>query len=179
MREGIHPKFYPEAKVVCACGNTWTTGSTKPELRVDICSNCHPFYTGVQRIVDTEGQVDRFYKRLEIRTQFKEQEEAKSAARTSPTRPLAELDLSKRAVEAFKKAGLETTGQFIEKLAEGDAAMLEIEGVGRKALADAKKALRRQGYVLPEGGEAPAGEKPAGGEAAASGESAPEAESAS
>jgi large subunit ribosomal protein L31 len=64
MRKNIHPKYYPEAKVVCACGNTWTTGSTKPEIRADVCSACHPFYTGEQRIVDTAGQVDRFIRRL-------------------------------------------------------------------------------------------------------------------
>jgi large subunit ribosomal protein L31 len=149
MRAEIHPKYYPEAKVTCACGNSWTTGSTKPEIRVDICSNCHPFYTGVQRIVDTEGQVDRFYKRLEVRTQFKQAEEGKAAAKVSPERPLAELDLSKRALEAFKKAGIETAGQFLDKLAEGDTAMLALEGVGTKALADTKKALKRLGYELP------------------------------
>lgn len=149
MRAEIHPKYYPEAKVTCACGNTWITGSTKPEIRVDICSNCHPFYTGVQRIVDTEGQVDRFYKRLEVRTQFKQAEESKAAAKVSPERPLAELDLSKRALEAFKKAGIENAGQFLEKLKDGDAAVLEIEGVGTKALADTKKALKRLGYELP------------------------------
>ncbi len=154
MRAEIHPKYYPEAKVTCACGNSWTTGSTKPEIRVDICSNCHPFYTGVQRIVDTEGQVDRFYKRLEVRTQFKKSEEAKSAAKTSPERPLAELDLTKRTLEAFKKVGIENAGQFLEKLAEGDAAVLEIEGVGTKALADTKKALKRLGYELPAAPEA-------------------------
>lgn len=65
MKEKIHPKYYPEARIICACGNTYTTGSTSPELRVDICSQCHPFYTGEQRIVDTAGQVDRFMKRLE------------------------------------------------------------------------------------------------------------------
>ncbi|MEX2161609.1 MAG: DNA-directed RNA polymerase subunit alpha C-terminal domain-containing protein [Anaerolineales bacterium] len=86
-----------------------------------------------------------------MRTQFKQTEEAKAAAKTSPTRPLAELDLSKRAVEAFKKAGIETAGQFVEKLAEGEAAVLQIEGVGTKALADTKKALRRLGYELPAG----------------------------
>jgi len=65
MREDIHPKWYPEAVVICACGNTWTVGSTVPEIRTDVCSACHPFFTGEQRIVDTEGQVDRFMKRLE------------------------------------------------------------------------------------------------------------------
>jgi ribosomal protein L31 len=65
MKEKIHPKYYPEARVICACGNTWTTGATVPEIKVDVCSACHPFYTGEQRIVDTAGQVDRFMKRLE------------------------------------------------------------------------------------------------------------------
>jgi large subunit ribosomal protein L31 len=65
MKAKIHPKYYPEARVICACGNSYTTGSTSPELKVDICSQCHPFYTGEQRIVDTAGQVDRFMKRLE------------------------------------------------------------------------------------------------------------------
>jgi large subunit ribosomal protein L31 len=150
MRADIHPKYYPEAKVTCACGNSWTTGSTKAEIRVDICSNCHPFYTGVQRIVDTEGQVDRFYKRLEVRTQFKQKEEDKATAQTSPARPLAELDLTKRTVDAFKKAGIDTAGQFMERLTEGDDAVLAIDGIGAKALADTKKALRRLGYALPE-----------------------------
>jgi large subunit ribosomal protein L31 len=65
MKEEIHPEYYTEAVVRCACGNSWTTGSTVPELRTDVCSACHPFYTGEQRIVDTEGRVDRFYRRLE------------------------------------------------------------------------------------------------------------------
>jgi large subunit ribosomal protein L31 len=65
MKDEIHPQYYPEATVRCACGNTWTTGSTVEELRTDVCSACHPFFTGEQRIVDTEGRVDRFYRRLE------------------------------------------------------------------------------------------------------------------
>ncbi len=64
MKPGIHPK-YVEATVTCACGNTFQTRSTKPTLRTDLCSVCHPFYTGEQRIVDTEGQVERFMKRME------------------------------------------------------------------------------------------------------------------
>jgi large subunit ribosomal protein L31 len=64
MKPGIHPK-YVEAQVVCACGNTFTTRSTKPMLRTDLCNVCHPFYTGEQRIVDTAGQVERFMRRLE------------------------------------------------------------------------------------------------------------------
>ena len=64
MKPGIHPK-YEETTVTCACGNTFTTRSTRGNLRVDVCSNCHPFYSGEQRMVDTAGQVDRFMRRLQ------------------------------------------------------------------------------------------------------------------
>ena len=67
MKEKIHPTYYVDATVICACGNTWQTGSTRKTIHTDVCSKCHPFYTGEQRIVDTEGQVDRFIKRLEKR----------------------------------------------------------------------------------------------------------------
>lgn len=65
MREKIHPKYFSAAKIICACGNNWTTGSTHEVIHTDVCSKCHPFYTGEQRIVDTAGQVDRFMKRLQ------------------------------------------------------------------------------------------------------------------
>src|SRR3990172_8093941 len=98
MKEAIHPKWYPEAVVICVCGNTWTTGATVPEIRTDICSKCHPFYTGEQRIVDTEGQVDRFMKRLQQRDRIRADTEAREAAKTPPDLPMAELGLDKRAV---------------------------------------------------------------------------------
>ena len=62
MREGIHPNYY-QAKVVCNCGNEFVTGSTKKDIHVEICSKCHPFYTGKQKILDTGGRVARFEKR--------------------------------------------------------------------------------------------------------------------
>jgi large subunit ribosomal protein L31 len=65
MKSGIHPQ-YVEATVVCACGNTFTVGSTQPQMRIDVCSKCHPFYTGQQRILDTAGRVERFRKRLNL-----------------------------------------------------------------------------------------------------------------
>lgn len=65
MKEKIHPQYYPEAKVKCACGKTFKVGSTKPELDVEICSNCHPFYTGQEKIIDTAGRVERFKKMME------------------------------------------------------------------------------------------------------------------
>jgi large subunit ribosomal protein L31 len=76
MKKDIHPAYYPEAKVVCACGNTWTTGATQEVVRTDVCSACHPFFTGEQRIVDTAGQVERFMRRLERKVEIAEQEEA-------------------------------------------------------------------------------------------------------
>ena len=66
MKAKIHPEYYPEAQVTCSCGDTYTTGSTKPELRVVLCNRCHPFYTGEQRIVDTEGRVDRLKRRFNL-----------------------------------------------------------------------------------------------------------------
>ncbi len=64
MKSDIHPRYYDDAKVICSCGNTWTTGSTRPEIRVELCSTCHPFFTGQQRIVDSAGQVERFHRRF-------------------------------------------------------------------------------------------------------------------
>jgi large subunit ribosomal protein L31 len=66
MKKGIHPE-YIEATVHCACGNTFTTHSTKKDLRVEVCSRCHPFFTGEQRIVDTAGRVERFKRRYGIK----------------------------------------------------------------------------------------------------------------
>jgi large subunit ribosomal protein L31 len=60
MKEGIHPQYYPKAKVTCACGETFTVGATVPNIHVEICSKCHPFYTGKQSLVDTTGRVERF-----------------------------------------------------------------------------------------------------------------------
>jgi large subunit ribosomal protein L31 len=76
MKKDIHPTYYPEATVVCACGNTWKTGATEETVRTDVCSACHPFFTGEQRIVDTAGQVERFMRRLEKKVELAEQEEA-------------------------------------------------------------------------------------------------------
>lgn len=66
MKEKIHPKYYPEAKVSCACGNTFTVGSTKPALKVDVCSKCHPFFTGEQVVRDITGRVEKFKKRYKL-----------------------------------------------------------------------------------------------------------------
>ncbi len=87
MKPGIHPK-YEEVEVRCACGNTFKTRSTKPELHLEICSACHPFFTGRQKLIDTEGRVERFTKRFGAQTaeirkaQVKVNKEAKTAKTT-------------------------------------------------------------------------------------------------
>ena len=150
MRENIHPTYYPDAQVICACGNTWTTGSTQKTIRTDVCSNCHPFFTGEQRIVDTEGQVDRFYKKLQARQQYLTDVEARETARTSPDRTIIELELGKRPTDALAKSGITNVGQILDKLNLGEASLLAIEGFGRKSMADLKKKLRSLGYQVPE-----------------------------
>jgi large subunit ribosomal protein L31 len=156
MKTGIHPNVF-EAKVTCAsCGKTWTTMSTKKELRVDVCSNCHPFFTGESaRLLDVEGQVDRFYKKLSARQTYVEQQKAKEEAANSPERSIDDLALSPRATEALKKAGVLNIGQMLAKLGEGNAAVLEIPGFGQSSLTASKKKLRSLGFEVPEVPDAP------------------------
>ena len=150
MKNAIHPTYFPEARVVCAWGNTWNTGSTQEEIRTDVCYKCHPFFTGEQRIVDTEGQVDRFYKKLQARQDFISEQEARDAERVSPERLIAELELTKRVTDILAKAEMVKVGDVMEALEKGEQTLLDIDGFGRKSLADLKKALRKFGYQLPE-----------------------------
>jgi len=66
MKPKIHPEYYNDAKVICACGNTFTIGSTRKVLKVELCSKCHPFFTGEQRVIDTLGRVERFKRRWKV-----------------------------------------------------------------------------------------------------------------
>ncbi len=66
MKEKIHPQYYPDAEVICSCGNRFTTGSSKKQLHVEVCSKCHPFFTGERRMLDAQGRVERFKKRYKI-----------------------------------------------------------------------------------------------------------------
>ena len=81
VKEGIHPKYF-DVEARCACGATWKTRSTKPELHLEICNNCHPFFTGRQKLVDTEGRVERFTKRFGAQTS----ETRKAAAKTAKSK---------------------------------------------------------------------------------------------
>jgi large subunit ribosomal protein L31 len=150
VREGIHPKYFPNAKVVCAaCGTEWTIGSTVERLRVDICANCHPFYTGEQRIVDTEGQVDRFLKRLQVRDRRAEEVRAKEEAKQTADISLEELELGKRYIKIFNDAGIFKVSDLLGRLqSDGDEAILALPGIGMKVLADAKRRMSELGYAV-------------------------------
>lgn len=78
MKKDIHPKYYPNAKVTCACGNSFTVGSTIPEIKIEVCSACHPVYTGKSRFIDTAGRVDKFKAKLEKTKQMKDKTQKKA-----------------------------------------------------------------------------------------------------
>ncbi|GAA0177759.1 50S ribosomal protein L31 [Clostridium sediminicola] len=69
MKEGLHPEYHHDTLVKCVCGNTFTTGSTVKEIKVEICSQCHPFYTGKQKMIDTGGRVERFMKKYNLKNE--------------------------------------------------------------------------------------------------------------
>jgi large subunit ribosomal protein L31 len=83
VKTEIHPTWYPEARVHCACGSTFTTGSTRKEISVEICSACHPLFTGQQKLVDTAGRVDRFNQRAAIARRKQEEAAARSKERAA------------------------------------------------------------------------------------------------
>jgi large subunit ribosomal protein L31 len=147
MKKDLHPKWYPEAKVMHEGEVIMIVGSTRPEISVDIWSGNHPFYTGQQRLVDTEGQVERFMKRLqrreEIRTDIEDQTDVQSPAALS----IEEIPLATRAMNSLKADGLDSVGDVLERLQQGDDALLAIHGVGQKALIDIKKYLRANGMI--------------------------------
>ena len=119
MKQGIHPE-YVECNVRCSCGNTWTTRSTKSEMRVDLCDKCHPFYTGTQKLVDTGGRVQRFADKFggAAAAQLKKAEEAK-AARAAKA---AEEAAAKKAAKEAKAAEKAKRAAEYAKKAEAEAA---------------------------------------------------------
>lgn len=152
MKQGIHPAWF-EAQVRCVtCGTTWTTGATIDTLTVEICSNCHPFYTGEQRIVDTEGRVDKFMKRLQHRDEIRTAHDEREAERAPLDFPINELKLSARYANILEENGIKVVADVLDRLGEeGDGnSILAIQGIGRKVLSDLKKMLRAQGYQLAD-----------------------------
>jgi large subunit ribosomal protein L31 len=153
MKEEIHPTYYPEATMLCACGNTWKTGSTQELVRTDVCSACHPFFTGEQRIVDTEGQVDRFYKKIKGYEEIQKEKTERETKKADTNVSLDILELGTRVTNSLFDAKIKTVQDLLELLENGDQAILDIKGFGRKSLIDLKKALRGQGFEIPEAAE--------------------------
>ncbi len=131
MKQGIHPE-YMECTVKCSCGNTFTTQSTKPELKIDICNVCHPFYTGQQRFVDTGGRVQRFADKF---GSAKETVAAREAAKK------AERAAAIEAAEAAKKAERDAKAAEKAKRAEEFAKKSAAEAVKAEAAAPAAEAV--------------------------------------
>lgn len=153
MKEEIQPIYYPEATVTCACGNTWKTGSSKESIRTDVCSACHPFFTGEQRIVDTEGQVDRFYKKIKGYEEIRKEKEARMTKKASADISVEMLELGTRVTNALVDVKLETVADLLALLEGGDQSLLDIKGFGRKSLIDLKKALRAANFEIPAAAE--------------------------
>jgi large subunit ribosomal protein L31 len=150
MKAEIHPSWYPEAVVTCQCGNTWTTGATVPEIRTEICSNCHPFFTGEQRIVDTEGRVDKFMKRLQRRDSIREEVATKLDKRISTNLAVTELGLNSRFEKILAENNITIVQDILDALsAKGEDGILDINGLGQQALIDIKKSLRNLGFEIP------------------------------
>jgi large subunit ribosomal protein L31 len=147
MKEGIHPEWYPDAKVIVEGEVVMTVGSTQPELRVEIWSGTHPFYTGTQRLVDTEGQVDRFMKRLQRREQLQSELEKKEEKRSPMAFSVDNMSLGTRATKALEAADVTSVSDIMELLEKGDDALLAIPGIGQKALIDIKRFLRAEGLI--------------------------------
>lgn len=99
MKPGIHPQYFEEAKISCACGNTFTAGSTMPEIHVDVCSKCHPFFTGEMKYVDTLGMVEKFQKREQKAKEVKLEKQKVKKEKEEKERPTSlreMLELAKK-----------------------------------------------------------------------------------
>ncbi len=90
MKKDIHPAYYPKAQITCACGKTWNIGSTKEEIKVELCSNCHPFYTGKQKFLDTARRVEKFQEKSAKKTVASAARKGKKAKKASRAAKKAE-----------------------------------------------------------------------------------------
>ncbi len=123
MKANIHPD-YVECTVRCSCGNTFQTRSTKPELTVELCNECHPFFTGQQKFVDTGGRVQRFADKFgSAAAQLKEQEAAKKAAKAAAAEEAAAKKAAEREAKAAAKA--QRAAEYAEKAAKAEAEAAE------------------------------------------------------
>ncbi len=145
MKQGIHPD-YMECVVTCSCGNTFKTRATKPELRIDICNVCHPFYTGTQKLIDTGGRVQRFSERFgDAADAAAERERAKKAERAAKAAEAEEKRKAEREAKAAAKA--ERAAAYAEK-----AAKLGISEEGAEEGADAAEDAQSSDDAQPADG---------------------------
>lgn len=147
MKEGIHPKWYPNAKVIVEGEEVMTVGSTLPEINVEIWSGTHPFYTGTQRLLDTEGQVDRFMRRLQKREEIRTASEKQVEKRDPRKLTVDSMSLGTRATNSLVGAEVTTVSDVLELLQKGDDALLALPGIGQKALIDIKRFLRSEELI--------------------------------
>ncbi len=147
MKEKIHPKWYPDAKVLVEGEVIMTVGSTQPEIRVEIWSGTHPFYTGQQRLVDTEGQVDRFMRRLQKREELRTETETVQEKEKPVNLSVDAMSLGTRAEKALRQADVTTVNDILVLLEKGDDSLLALPGIGQKALIDIKRFLRSEGLI--------------------------------
>ena len=104
MKAKIHPTYHKDAKVTCACGNTFTTGSVLPEIAVDICSACHPFYTGEMKFVDTQGRVEKFQQKMKkVSGKYVSKKQRKQTKTTGSDQPSQPKTLREMIQEQQKK----------------------------------------------------------------------------
>ena len=151
MKEGIHPQWYPEAEVVCEGEVVMTIGATQPRIVVDVWSGTHPFYTGEARLLDTEGQVDRFMRRLQRRNEMEEdaQKAAEEVEKSDPRRYTVDVfELGKRGENALLNADLTTVGDVLALYEEGgEDALLALQSVGQQAVILIKRYMRSEGLI--------------------------------
>ena len=147
MKENTHPKWYPDAKVIVEGEVVMTVGSTRPQIVVEVWSGTHPFYTGTQRLMDTEGQVDRFMRRLQRRQDIQTTTETTKQRSMPENYDIDMMDLGTRATNALRDAGLTTYGDLLALLKQGDVAVLALQGIGQTALIKIKRALRDEELI--------------------------------
>jgi large subunit ribosomal protein L31 len=147
MRKDIHPKWYPDAKVMVEGEHVMTVGSTQPEINVEVWSGTHPFYTGTQRLLDTEGQVDRFMRRLQRREQFQKEIAVAEERRDVRNLEVDAMALGTRATSALKEANVITVGDVLGLLTQGEDNLLALPGIGQKALIDIRRFLRAEELI--------------------------------
>lgn len=126
MKRDIHPKYYDNATITCSCGNTFTTGSTVEHLEVEICSACHPFYTGTQKLVDTEGRVERFEKRKKV---------AKTAT---------ELKAKHKAKKEMRKRKSQNVPKTLKEMVEREKKKIKSKDLAKAAMKVARKAKKKE-----------------------------------